>query len=166
MGDVKRIAVGGFQHETNTFAPHLAPFEAFARADSWPALTTGQALFETMAGLNIPLSGFIDRARQHGHRLLPLAWCSAEPSSYVTQDAFEQVAQVLCDGLREALPLDAVYLDLHGAMVTEHHEDGEGELLRRVRELVGSVLRGAGCVVHEAASSRWESASSSMTSSL
>ena len=137
MGDVKRIAVGGFQHETNTFAPHLAPFEAFARADSWPALTTGQALFETMAGLNIPLSGFIDRARQHGHRLLPLAWCSAEPSSYVTQDAFEQVAQVLCDGLREALPLDAVYLDLHGAMVTEHHEDGEGELLRRVRELVG-----------------------------
>ncbi len=137
MGDVKRIAVGGFQHETNTFAPHLAPFEAFARADSWPALCSGEQLFEAMAGLNIPLAGFIDRARQHGHALQPLAWCSAEPSSYVTRDAFERVAQILCDGLRAAMPLDAVYLDLHGAMVSEHHEDGEGELLRRVRDIVG-----------------------------
>ncbi|MGD2172401.1 MAG: M81 family metallopeptidase [Gammaproteobacteria bacterium] len=140
MADVKTIAVGGFQHETNTFAPHLAPFEAFARADSWPALTRGEALFETMTGLNVPLTGFIDRARQHGHNLRPLLWCSAEPSSYVTRDAFERVAGMICDGLREAMPLDAVYLDLHGAMVTEHHEDGEGELLRRVREIVGDAV--------------------------
>jgi len=137
MAAPKTVAVGGFQHETNTCAPHMAPFEAFERADSWPALCSGAALFEALAGLNIPLSGFIDRARQHGHALRPLVWCSAEPSSYVTRDAFERVARMFCDGLRAALPLDAVYLDLHGAMVTEHYEDGEGELLRRVRDIVG-----------------------------
>ena len=133
----KRIAVGGMQHETNTFAPHLAPFDAFERADSWPGLTAGEALFATMSGLNIPLSGFIERAAQFGHKLHPLCWCSAEPSSYVTRDAFERVADMMCSELRRLGPLDAVYLDLHGAMVTEHHEDGEGELLRRVRDVVG-----------------------------
>ena len=137
MSDRKLISVGGFQHETNTFAPHLAPFEAFERADSWPGLTLGEALFDTMAGLNIPLSGFIDSARRAGHRLHPLCWCSAEPSSYVTRDAFERVADLICDALRDGESIDAVYLDLHGAMVTEHFEDGEGEMLRRVRDLVG-----------------------------
>ena len=137
MSERKIIAVGGIQHETNTFAPHLAPFEAFERADSWPGLATGDALFGTMAGLNIPLSGFIDSARQAGHRLQPLCWCSAEPSGYVTRDAFERVADMICGALRDAGSLDAVYLDLHGAMVSEHFEDGEGELLRRVRGLVG-----------------------------
>jgi len=140
MSDSKTIAVGGFQHETNTFAPHLAPFEAFERADSWPGLTIGEPLIETMAGLNIPLSGFIDAAQQAGHDLNSLCWCSAEPSSYVTRDAFERVADIICSGLRADASPEAVYLDLHGAMVTEHYEDGEGELLRRVREIVGPAI--------------------------
>ena len=134
------IAVGGFQHETNTFAPHLAPFENFERADSWPGLSIGQELIDVMQGLNIPLAGFIESARQQGHQLLPLCWCAAEPSSYVTRDAFERVSDLICAGLRNAQSLDAVYLDLHGAMVTEHYEDGEGELLRRVREIVGPAI--------------------------
>lgn len=138
MPAIKHIAVGGFQHETNTFAPHLAPFENFARADSWPGLTEGAALLDVMAGLNIPLAGFIERAQGQGQHLYPLAWCAAEPSSYVTRDAFERVAEIICNGLREIETLDAVYLDLHGAMVAEHCEDGEGELLRRVREILGS----------------------------
>lgn len=140
MSDHKLIAVGGFQHETNTFAPHLAPFEAFERADSWPGLTSGEALFDAMAGLNIPLSGFIDSAQQAGHQLHPLCWCAAEPSSYVTRDAFERVADIICSGLRAGASVEAVYLDLHGAMVTEHYQDGEGELLRRVREIVGPAI--------------------------
>ena len=140
MSAAKTIAVAGFQHETNTFAPHLAPFEAFERADSWPGLTIGEPLIETMAGLNIPLTGFIDASRHAGHRLYPLCWCAAEPSSYVTREAFEKVADMICNGLREGPAPDAVYLDLHGAMVTEHYQDGEGELLRRVREIVDPAI--------------------------
>ena len=81
----KIIAVGGMQHETNTFAPHLAPFAAFERADSWPGLTVGDALIETMAGLIIPLIGFVQRPDLPGHKLLPVCWCSADPSCHVTR---------------------------------------------------------------------------------
>ncbi|MBT8435168.1 MAG: M81 family metallopeptidase, partial [Gammaproteobacteria bacterium] len=63
-----------------------------------------------------------------------------EPSSYVTRDAFERVADIICSGLRAGASVEAVYLDLHGAMVTEHYQDGEGELLRRVREIVGPAI--------------------------
>ena len=131
------IAVGGFQHETNTFAPHKATFDNFDRVDSWPGLTRGEALFLVMDGLNIPISGFIDAAKTNDHRLYPLLWCSAEPSSFVTNDAYERIVNEFCDSLKAADHLDAVYLDLHGAMVVEDFEDGEGELLRRVREIVG-----------------------------
>src|SRR5437762_7062943 len=43
----------------------------------------------------------------------------------------------MLEDLAAAGSLDGIYLDLHGAMVAEHHEDGEGELLRRIRGLVG-----------------------------
>jgi microcystin degradation protein MlrC len=58
------------------------------------------------------------------------------PGGKVTSDAFERMAGVMVEGLRREPP-DAVFLELHGAMVTERFDDGEGELLRRVRETVG-----------------------------
>ncbi len=140
MSTACTIAVGGFQHETNTFAPHKATFDGFDRADSWPALTRGEALFPAMDGLNIPISGFIDAAKTYDHRLYPLLWCSAEPSSFVTSDAYERIVGEFCNLLESADHLDAVYLDLHGAMVVEHLEDGEGEMLRRVRKIVGEQI--------------------------
>jgi microcystin degradation protein MlrC len=58
----------------------------------------------------------------------------------VTKDAYERIVKAMIDGIKAAGPLDAVYLDLHGAMVTEHLDDGEGEILRRVREVIGKDL--------------------------
>lgn len=133
-----RIAVGGFQHETNTFAPTKADFRAFEQADSWPALQRGPALLEAFHGMNIPIAGFMDAARQSGHDLLPLAWCHATPSAHVTEDAFERVTGMIIDGIKAAGEIDAVYLDLHGAMVCEHLDDGEGEILARVRAAIGA----------------------------
>ena len=130
-----RIAVGGFQHETNTFAPVKADFEAFAQADAWPPLIRGDGLFDAVAGINLPLAGFVEAAQAVGHVLLPLSWCSASPSAHVTKDAFERISAMLVEDISTAKP-DAVYLDLHGAMVTEHLQDGEGELLRRVRSVL------------------------------
>jgi len=134
---VARIAVGGFQHETNTFAPSKARYEDFERAGGWPGLTAGPALFEAVAGINLPIAGFVEEARAAGHEPVPLLWCAATPSAHVEAAAFERISEGLLRRLAEALPVDAVYLDLHGAMVTEHLEDGEGELLRRIRTLVG-----------------------------
>ena len=58
----------------------------------------------------------------------------SDPSGPVTRDAYERISALILQGLSAAMPLDGVYLDLHGAMVAEHLDDGEGELLRRVRE--------------------------------
>ena len=132
-----RIAVGGFQHETNTFAPTKARYEDFVRAGGWPGLTEGEQLFAAVEGINIPIAGFIAAARAAGHALFPLAWANATPAAHVTGEAYERIAALLLSRLAEGLPVDAVYLDLHGAMVAEHLEDGEGELLARVRALVG-----------------------------
>lgn len=138
-----RIAIGGFQHETNTFAPTKADYEAFSRGGGWPALVSGPALFEAVEGINISVAGFIEGAQAAGHDLVPTTWAAAAPSAEVTDDAFERISGLIVDGIRAALaagPLDAVYLCLHGAMVTESFEDGEGELLRRVRAVIGPDL--------------------------
>lgn len=131
-----RIAVGGFQHETNTFAPHKATFADFEAADAWPGLTRGSAMFEAIRGINLPAAGFVDEAREAGHTLLPLTWCSATPSGPVTRDAYERISAMFIEDLRAHGDLDAVYLDLHGAMVAEHVDDADGEILRRVREAI------------------------------
>ena len=134
-----RIGVGGFQHETNTFAPTPARFEDFARAGGWPPLSRGAALAPAVAGINLPVAGFLEAAEAAGHRAAPLLWAAAEPSARVERDAFERIVSMLLDDIAAAGPLDALYLDLHGAMVCEHLEDGEGALLARVREAVGAI---------------------------
>lgn len=133
-----RIAIGGFHHETNTFAASRATFEDYLQADGWPALARGVEMPEMVAGVNLPITGFIDAARADGHELVPLVWCNAGPSGPVTRDAYERIARMLADDLAAAGPVDALFLDLHGAMVTEHLDDGEGELLARLRTLLGA----------------------------
>jgi len=132
-----RIAVGGFQHETNTFAPSPATFDDFARGGGWPALCQGGDLFDAVAGINLPITGAIEALARRGCQLIPTAWAAASPSAHVTRDAYERIAGMILERLKAAGPVDGVYLDLHGAMVTEHLHDGEGELLARVRAAVG-----------------------------
>jgi microcystin degradation protein MlrC len=136
-----RIAVGGFQHETNTFAPLPATFADFEAPDAWPGLVRGAQLLDAVRGINLPAAGFIEEARAGGCKLLPLAWCAAQPSGRVTRDAFERICGMLLEDLAAQSSLDAVYLDLHGAMVAEHVDDADGELLERVRRRVGSDVR-------------------------
>ncbi len=77
------------------------------------------------------------RCAPRGTSWSPTAWGAASPSAHVTTDAFERIVGGLISHLKKLLPVDGVYLDLHGAMVTEAHDDGEGEILHRVREVVG-----------------------------
>jgi len=135
-----RIAIGGFQHETNTFAPVKADFAAFERAGAWPGLSRGRELFDAVEGVHLPITGAMETLDRYGHELVPLLWCAATPSAHVTEDAFERISEMMLAGLERELPVDGVYLDLHGAMVCEHLQDGEGELLKRLRALVGDDL--------------------------
>ncbi|MBS0320358.1 MAG: M81 family metallopeptidase [Proteobacteria bacterium] len=131
------IAVGGFQHETNTFAPSKADFAAFAQGGGWPPFTEGDAIVPRLEGANIPAAGAVRALHAAGHRTVGLAWAATSPSAHVTTDAFERIVGALTSRLAAAGPVEGVYLDLHGAMVTEALDDGEGEILRRVRALVG-----------------------------
>jgi microcystin degradation protein MlrC len=134
-----RILIAGYQHETNTFAPSLADWAAFNTGENFPAFVRGQAMVQQLTGLNLPVAGFIDVANREAWTLVPSAWAGATPSSYVTRDAFERISQAVLDDVRAALAqgLDGVYLDLHGAAVAEHADDSEGELIARIRALVG-----------------------------
>ena len=133
-----RIAIAAFQHETNSFAPSNAGMVDFEMADSWPGLLRGDAVLEGTDGMNLPTAGFFEAAaKDRDVNLVPILWCAAEPSGPVTDDAFEQISKRIVDGVGQADPLDGVYLDLHGAMITESFVDGEGELLSRLRRRIG-----------------------------
>ena len=125
-----RIAVGGFLHETNTFAPTKATYADFVHGGGWPAMAQDADVLKVMRNINVGLAGFVEAAEARGWELVPTISCGASPSAHVTEDAFERIVKVIVDGIAAAGPLDAVYLDLHGAMVTEHLDDGEGEILR------------------------------------
>jgi len=135
-----RIAVGGFLHETNTFAPTKATYEAFVHGGGWPRMEIGANVFKTLRRINVGLAGFIEAAEAERWELVPTIFTAATPCAHVTEDAFERITRVMVDGIAAAGPLDAVYLDLHGAMVAEHVDDGEGEILARVRKVIGKEL--------------------------
>ena len=132
-----RIALGGIQHETNIFGPFKAGFEIFEQRDEWPPLCRGERMLDEVGGMNLPVTGALDRLRALGHEIVPLLWCSATPSAHVTEDAFERISAMMLETLAAEGPVDGVVLDLHGAMVCEHAPDGDGELLRRIRAAVG-----------------------------
>ena len=130
-----RIAVGGFMHETNTFgrAPTtwtISRAAARGRGDRRRAISHPSAASISRS----PISS--QPPSRPATTWCPLAWACAQPAGRVTDAAFERMAGKLVEGARRARP-DAVFLELHGAMVTESHDDGEGELLRRVRAAVG-----------------------------
>ena len=135
-----RIAVAGFHHETNSFAPTPATYEDFVVEDGWPGLTRGEAMFAVFRDKNIGMAGFLEVARERGWAIAPLLWCQAGPSACPTEDAYERIAAETVERLQAAGPVDAVYLCLHGAMVPAHLEDGEGELMRRIRAVIGPDL--------------------------
>ena len=134
-----RIAVAGFQHETNTFAPFPTEWSHFLKPGSWPPYCEGPESIAQVRGLNVPLGGFTDAATDF--ELVPLLYAAAEPGGLVASAAFDRITQQLCESLADATDINGIYLDLHGAMVTEDFEDGEAEVLRRLRNVVGPDLQ-------------------------
>ena len=131
-----RIAVGGFHHETNCFVPTRTDFAYFAAHRDRPPLVRGPDVLEWLGNTSFALSGFL-QTMGRDHDYVPLVWTSGGAGGYVTRDAFERIAGEMIGMLSQQMPVDAVYLDLHGAAVTEDFEDAEGELLRRLRACVG-----------------------------
>ncbi|UUZ64792.1 M81 family metallopeptidase [Polaromonas sp. P1-6] len=128
--------MAGFKHETNTFASNRADWAAFERGEMFPKPVHGQAMLEMLSKVDVSATGFARQAQERGWTLVPSLWCGAVPSSYVTDEAFERICETILLDVRR-LDYDAIYLELHGAAVAESFDDAEGELLTRIRCIVG-----------------------------
>ncbi len=138
-----RIAIGGFLHESHSFAPMPTGWQQFLQAGGFPNLQHPATLVATLRGLSVPAAGAIEVAEAAGVEIAPLVWTFANPAGPVTRQAFERIAGLMLGALSDAMeagPLDGVYLDLHGAMVSDDFADAEGEILRRVRAVVGDAV--------------------------
>ena len=128
-----RIAVAGYSHETNTFA-----LEQNDQCDAH--VLAGPEVLER-AHPRSYIGGFIEGVRRPDVELVPIATVSPVHGGLIHADVFAHYCQRIVDGLREAGPLDGVYLALHGAMaVEEPYTDGEASLIRAIRAALGDAI--------------------------
>src|SRR5579859_2396908 len=123
----RKFVVAMMMHETNTFSPLATPIDSFARRGE----IRGPGAIAAAEGTNTPLGGFLDLMRETGDEFVVPMAANANPSGLVTEAAFEEMAGAIVGAVAEGC--DGVMLALHGAMVTERTDDGEGELLSRIR---------------------------------
>jgi len=128
-----KIVAARLNHETNTFSPVATPLCSFGPEGP----TFGSAAFASARGTRTALGAFIDAAAARGDGILVAANATAYPSGIVDGAAYEQLAGSIVESVRGGC--DAVLLDLHGAMVAHGADDGEGELLRRIRAVAADV---------------------------
>lgn len=128
-----RVFSGGLATETNTFGPMPTGLPSFKERGYFPA---GQHP-DHLLFFSGPLWAARLRGRERGWTLLEGMVASAQPSGITTRAAYESLRDELLADLRRALPVDMVLLGLHGAMVADGYDDCEGDLLARVRALVG-----------------------------
>lgn len=141
-----RVLVGGISHESNTFSNLLTGLSQFRAS----RVAEGDAIPELYAGTNTSVGGFLAAAPELGIEPLFTVVAGANPSGPVLRATYEHFKERILDGLKGPR-VDGVYLALHGAMVVRGlpDGDGEGDLLRAVREVVGpSVPVVATCDLH------------------
>lgn len=128
-----KCIVALMQHETNTFSPLATPLFAFASPVGLREPPSGSQAVDIYGSAEFAFSGLLDVARENGAEIeVPIA-AYAEPSGKVSDDAFETIVDIICTAVSKGC--DAVLLDLHGAMVAGSYDDGEGELLKRIRRI-------------------------------
>lgn len=127
----KRVLIGGLYHESHSFVEGRTRLDEFAVAE-------GEAILAARGELT-PLAGALEVADACGWRILPSVSLQGGAGPIVEDGAvafwWERFEYSLCEALRDGL--DGVYLNLHGAMVSESLPDVEGEMLRRIRAVAG-----------------------------
>ena len=130
-----RVITGAIGHETSTFTTVATTWESY-RNQRFGYLI-GDEIISKFRGTNTTIGGYIAGAEAHGLELIPTIFANAHPSGPTPRDVFEAILKDMLDRIAEAGSIDGVLLDLHGAMVAEGIDDGEGHILAAVRELVG-----------------------------
>src|SRR4026208_1313095 len=134
-----RLVLAMMMHETNRFSPVPTPLSSF------PPIS-GVAPRAASPATNTRRGGFLHVAEQAGAEIVVPVAGGAHPSGYVEKGAYEDMVEAIVGAVRGGV--DAVFLALHGAMVAEHVDDGEGELLRRLRAVAPRVPIAVGLDFH------------------
>lgn len=133
-----RIAMGGISHETSSFAKKPTTLADFA---SGFGLYRGDEILHRFRRSNMCAGGFLDGADKHSFQAIPLLWGFAYPSGLIVREDYESLKSEFFARLREEEsrngPVDGVLLDMHGAMVVEGIDDGDGDFIAAVRDHVG-----------------------------
>ena len=127
------IAIGGIMHESNTFSNTPTDFAAFSQVHA-------SNISKVWGESHHEIGGFIQGATEYGYTAYPMFMTSATPSGRVTDDAFDRLTEMLIQHLKAAPNHEGLLLALHGALVAESYPDGDGEVLRRLRDAFGRDL--------------------------
>jgi microcystin degradation protein MlrC len=127
-----RVAVGGYLVVANSFATQRTGLERFQRSQ-----LSGDELITRMAHGDSAIAGFLHGARKHGWNVAPLHYFFPGLAGKNTDEAHQWAKETLVSSLRKALPLDGVFLQLHGTAATDTIADCDGDLLRAIRGVVG-----------------------------
>ena len=131
-----RVVIAGMLHETNTFSPVPTPLGAFFPRPASPQadpMLGGQAAIDLYEHANVGFAGFLKMAREAGASIEAPMYANANPSAPTGAAAYDRMADTILAAIDKGC--DAIMLDLHGAMVAEGYDDGEAELLRRIRAI-------------------------------
>jgi microcystin degradation protein MlrC len=124
-----KVGIAMMSHETNTFSEVVTDLDRFSGGHGQPL--SGDAALDVYRGTASCLGGYIDVAQAHGADIVMGIAAGAPPSGRVENDAFEYMCHAI---VALAGQVEALLLDLHGAMATKTYDDGEGELLKRIRQ--------------------------------
>ncbi len=133
-----KFLIARLNHETNTFSPVATPLAAFEPTYDGDA-------YRANFGLKTAMSAFIDLAESMGAQIVTPVSASANPSGPVDAAAYDALCARIVNA---AAGCDAILLDLHGAMVAQNSDDGEGDLLARLRAAAPGVPIGVALDLH------------------
>lgn len=125
-----KFVIASFSHETNSFSPIPTPLDQFGGGKG-PLF--GDAARTAFRNTGTPTGAFIQAAERMGAEIDVPVVARCSPSAPVDDHAFDVVSDAICESVRKGC--DALLLELHGAMITQSHDDGEGVLMERLRRL-------------------------------
>lgn len=137
-----RFVIAMMKHETNTFSPVPTPFESFGSRGAY----FGKEAYDAFKGTKTPMGAFIDLALEEKAEIVTPIAAEAFPSGPVHRDAYERITDTICQAVQQGC--DALFLDLHGAMVAEETDDGEGTLLERISRIAPDLPIGVALDMH------------------
>lgn len=131
-----RVLIAEFEHETNCFCLDMTGRRQFEERH----LTSTKDVIPFFKGTRTNLGGFIAAMEEEDFEIIPVLAASATPGGLVTKEMFESTKSEIVQAIKNTANIDGILLDLHGAMVSENEPDGEGALLKTIREAAGAKM--------------------------